>query len=175
MSQKLHEVEPPVVKQWLDQGDAILIDVREADEFNDEFIPKAQLFPTSSLHPESLPQGMGKKLIFHCKVGRRSANAAIKWADYLGAPDAYYMKGGIDAWKQAGLSTLSNQPGSRNIQQQTYIGAGILILIGTGLAALFSSWFLILPFLAGLVLLYAGCKGTSYLSHVLSKIRREKS
>lgn len=175
MMPKLHELDPLIVKQWLDSGDAILIDVREVEEFNDEYIPRAQLFPTSSFDPQILPRGDGKKLVFHCKAGKRSSNAASKWADYFGAPDAYNLKGGIDAWKKSGLSTLSNQVGSRNIQSQAYIGSGILVLLGTFLSALLTKWFLLIPAFIGLVLIYAGIKGTSYLSYALSKIRSKKT
>jgi rhodanese-related sulfurtransferase len=170
MQPKLHDIDPISAKQWLDQGDALLIDVREAIEFNDEYIPGAQLFPTSSFDPQALPEGQGKKLIFHCKGGKRSANAAIKWANVLGAPDTYHIKGGIEAWKKAGLATLSNRATSRSIQKLAYINSGVLILLGTLLAAIASPWFLLLPASAGLILLYAGLKGTSYLSYLLSKI-----
>lgn len=170
MQTRLHDVEAGQVKQWIDDGDALLIDVREVEEFNEEYIPRAQLFPISSLDPYVLPRGEGKKVVFHCKGGRRSAAAALKWADHAGAPDAYHLRGGIDAWKRAGFSTLSNLSHSKNIQKKAYIGAGSLILLGTLLAWIFSSWFLIFPAIAGIILLYAGFAGTSMLSYLLSKL-----
>lgn len=174
MLQKLHEVDAETVKQWVDNGDAILIDVREVEEYNLEYIPKAQLFPLSSFSPQQIPKGDGKKIVFHCKAGRRSANAATKWADFSGAPDAYSLKGGIDAWKSSGLATLSNQATSKNIQSQAYFWAGILVLAGTFLAAAISSWFLLLTALGGVLLVSAGIFGLSFLSYILAAIKSKK-
>jgi rhodanese-related sulfurtransferase len=174
MIQNIHEIEPVTLKQWIDNGDAILIDVREVEEYNAEHIGPSELHPLSSFDPHIIPQGNGKKIIFHCKGGKRSVHAATKWADYLGAPDAFSLKGGLDAWKKAGLSTLSNEAASRDIQKITYISSGVLVLLGSIAAGVLSPWFLLLPVFAGTVLLYAGIKGTSYLSYLVSRIRRKK-
>lgn len=173
MTHKLHEIEPMALKDWLDQGDAIIIDVREIPEFNDEYIPQAQLHPVSTFEPRQIPSGDGKKIVFYCRSGRRSAAAALKWADYCGAPDAYSLRGGIDQWKISGLSTLSNQPGSKRIQQQVYVAAGLIILIGTILGAWVSLWFLLLPALSGLAFLYAGMAGTTFFSYLLSQCSKK--
>lgn len=172
--QKIHEVEPAEIKKWLDNHEILLIDVREVEEYNDAYIPGALLYPTSSFNPKEIPNTQGQKIVFHCKAGKRSANAAVKWADFYGAPDVYSMKGGIDAWKEKGFATESNQATANTIRQQTYIWSGILILAGTLLAAWLSAWFLLLPALAGMILVYTGVAGTSYLAYIISKLRKKK-
>jgi rhodanese-related sulfurtransferase len=102
---KLHEVDPVLVKEWLDQNKALLIDVRELDEYQDESINGSLSFPTSTLQISTLPHDKAKKIVFHCKGGRRSANAAQKWANFFGEGEAYHMKGGIEAWINSGLPT----------------------------------------------------------------------
>lgn len=174
MQTRIHDVEAAQIKQWLDDGDAILVDVREVGEFNEEYIPRSQLFPMSNLDPHVLPRGDGKKVVFHCKGGRRSESVASRWASHTGSPDAYFMKGGIEAWKKAGFSTLSNLTHSKNIQKKAYISAGSLILLGTLLAWIFSSWFLILPAIAGFILIYVGFAGTSMMSYIISRLLSQR-
>jgi rhodanese-related sulfurtransferase len=174
MLQKLHEIEALQVKQWLEDSDALLIDVREVNEFNEEYIPRAQLYCMSTFSAADIPNSQGKKIIFQCKTGRRATQAATKWADYLGAPDAYVLKGGIEAWKDAGLATHSNTPASQSLQKKAYISAGVLILLGILLAVSISSWFLLLPAATGLFLIFAGLKGISFLSYLFAKIKSKR-
>lgn len=61
------------------QGDAILIDVREADEFKAEHITYASSLPLSNL--KSLFSQMNipvtRKVIFHCFKGKRGAKHVL--------------------------------------------------------------------------------------------------
>ena len=54
--------------------------------------------------PERFPRITAKKLVFHCAVGIRSA-AAAKQLMKQGHPQLYNLRGGINAWKEAGLAT----------------------------------------------------------------------
>ena len=44
---ELREAEPGTVKAWLESDQAVLIDIREPDEYAREHIPGAQLVPLS--------------------------------------------------------------------------------------------------------------------------------
>lgn len=89
-------------KRRLDAGDAILIDIRESDEHAREHIIGARLAPLSALDAHDFDRDHAKTAIFHCKSGMRTqTNAARLIAK--GFREAYFLQGGIEAWKAAGL------------------------------------------------------------------------
>ncbi|MSO94118.1 MAG: rhodanese-like domain-containing protein [Rhodospirillales bacterium] len=104
MTGQVEEVDPATVKEWLDKGKAVLVDVREVPEYAQEHIAGALLVPLSEFDPQKIPQSPGKKVVMQCGVGQRSHQAA----EYLigqGYQDIVNMSGGIQAWKEAGLPT----------------------------------------------------------------------
>lgn len=166
----LKEIQPMEVKKMLDAGEIILIDVREPLEYTEEHLAKAQLFPLSQFRPEALPDPAGKKLLFYCRLGRRSAMAALKWGEHSGVNEVYALKSGIEAWKQAGLPILADKVTSNKIENQTYVFSGLVIILGIILSLSVSEWFLILPALAGLLLIISGAIGHSLFSFLLSML-----
>ena len=101
---QLKEVKVEIVAKWLSSGQALLVDVRETSEFEQEHIPGAMLVPLSMLDPETFPRINIKKLVLHCAVGTRSA-AAAKMLVKAGHIPPINMVGGIKAWREAGLGT----------------------------------------------------------------------
>lgn len=98
------EVESAMVDRWMDDGEAVLVDVRETSEYEQEHIPGSLLVPLSVFDPDRFPRIPGKKLVIHCAVGKRSA-AAGKQLLQAGHPLVHNLQGGILAWKEAGLAT----------------------------------------------------------------------
>ncbi len=98
------EVDADTVNRWLDAHEAVLVDVRETSEYEQEHIPGSVLVPLSVFDPDRFPRITGKKLVFHCAIGKRSA-AAAKQLMKVGHPQLYNLQGGIHAWKEAGLVT----------------------------------------------------------------------
>ncbi len=98
------EVDATTVNQWLDDGEAVLVDVRETSEYEQEHIPGSLLVPLSVFDPERFPHIPGKKLVIHCAVGKRSA-AAGKQLLQAGHPQVHNLYGGILGWKEAGFAT----------------------------------------------------------------------
>lgn len=97
-------MDPREAKRRLDEGSAVLIDVREPAEFEREHIPGARLVPLSTFdaHDFDRDRDAGKAAIFHCQSGRRTAiNSAQLIA--AGFREAYSLRGGINAWREAGL------------------------------------------------------------------------
>ncbi len=166
----IKEIEPSVLKKGLDSGEIILIDVREHLEYIEEHISRAQLFPMSHFEPRLLPDPTGKTLVFYCQIGRRSSNAAAKWANYSGANEAFCLKGGLYHWKDQGLPTVVDTKASVKIEEQTYILSGFIILTALLMALLISDWFLVIPAFIALLLVISGFVGHSYLSFLLSKL-----
>lgn len=86
----------------LRSGKALVIDVREADEFAAGHIPGAVNMPLSTFQPSELPQAAGKKLVLTCLGGKRSAMALDKCSAAQDAVDTH-LAGGFGAWQAARL------------------------------------------------------------------------
>ena len=83
----------------------VLIDVREADEYNAGHIPGAVFIPRGMLEfklsstPELSPRDL--KIAVYCKTGGRSALAALTLHE-MGYINVKSIAGGFDAWVNAG-------------------------------------------------------------------------
>ncbi len=170
MEATVKEIDPLALKKGLDAGEIILIDVREHLEYEEEHISRAQLFPISNFEPRQLPDPLGKTLVFYCQMGRRSANAAQKWAKHAGVGEALSMKGGLKNWKDQGLPTVTDTTASVKVEEQTYILSGVMILIALLLNQIISDWFLLIPGAIAILLIVSGIAGHSYLAFMLSKL-----
>lgn len=97
---------PQEVQHALDTGQAVLIDVREPNEFDAERIQGAINMPLSSFDPSALPVDDGKRVILSCAGGVRSVTA-LNAARAAGLSLEEHLAGGLRAWKMAGLPTES--------------------------------------------------------------------
>lgn len=101
---QIKSMDPVTLKKRLDEGSAILIDIREPHEHAREHIEGARLVPLSRFQAENFGDVHDKTAIFHCHSGGRTgANARLLMSK--GFRDAYHLQGGIMAWKAAGLPT----------------------------------------------------------------------
>lgn len=104
---RLIEIEAATLCRWLDMGRALLVDVREEDEFAEDRISGALNMPLSSFDPARLPETGGRRLVLVCGVGRRSAQAAgILMA--AGHTEVTHLRGGMLAWDDAQFRTVSH-------------------------------------------------------------------
>jgi rhodanese-related sulfurtransferase len=84
-------------------ADAAVIDVRNPDEYANGHVPGATLIPVNSVFQRKDELPAGKKIIFVCAVGQRSALAAeMAAAAGLPADRLYNLEGGTDGWRKAG-------------------------------------------------------------------------
>jgi rhodanese-related sulfurtransferase len=103
----LPEVDIHEAKKRIDNG-AVLIDVREQNEFDDLRIPDSVLVPLSEFQQrfEELPKD--KEIVMQCRSGARSGQAT----EFLlanGYTNVVNMTGGILAWNEAGLPVQSGK------------------------------------------------------------------
>lgn len=108
MTSSIKEMTPAAVAEALHNHSIALVDVREPAEYAAERIHGALLFPLSSFDPKMLPAD-GRKIVFHCGSGKRSATA-VQRCQAEGVAIDTHMAGGIAAWKQAGLPTVKLDP-----------------------------------------------------------------
>jgi len=100
---------PEEVKEEMDRGDAVLIDVRTPAEYAFEHIRGALLAPLSDFDPALLPSQEGKRIILHCGSGVRSKMAAERMLE-AGHKQVAHMEGGIAAWKRGKLAFIATDP-----------------------------------------------------------------
>ena len=164
----VREVDVDTARRWIDEGTALLIDVRETDEHARERIPGATNHALSGLDP-SLLAGHDGPILIHCRSGARSADACARLA--AAGIEVVNVQGGIEAWKRAGHPTAaSGQRLPISVMRQVQITIGVLVLAGVGLAATVSPWFMILPAFLGAGLVFAGVSGTCGLAAVLARM-----
>ncbi len=96
------EITPVELAAMLKDETAVLVDVREPDEFAAGHIQGAINLPLSRFAPEQLPVEPGKQVVLQCAGGKRSGMALERCAAAGAAVDTH-LAGGIGAWKAAGL------------------------------------------------------------------------
>jgi len=104
----LNPINAAELKRKLETGDAVLIDIREPNEHALEHIVEARLAPLSSFDPQALADCRDKVGVFHCKSGMRTRTNSARLAA-CGFTQAYFLDGGIEAWKAAGYEVRVQQ------------------------------------------------------------------
>ncbi len=97
------EIPPETVHRWICDGEAVLVDVREADELAQARLEEAIHVPMSAFNPERIPVDTGKKVVFICAQGARSEQVRRYVVAQGILTEAYNMAGGLMAWAEAGL------------------------------------------------------------------------
>lgn len=165
----LPTIKPAEARRLLDGG-ALLIDIREADEYARENIPSARHLPLSKLDEAELAVRRGQLVIFHCKSGARTKANAPRLAAKLGETcEAFIVEGGLDAWRKAGLPVASDRSQPLELQRQVQIGAGGLAIVGTLLGLFASPWFFVVPIFVGAGLFMAGLTGFCGMARILMR------
>ncbi|MCA9283807.1 MAG: rhodanese family protein [Phycisphaerales bacterium] len=163
----LKEIDAATLKRWLDADEAVVVDVREVDEHARERIPGAQLASLSKLDPTQVPASSeARRVVLHCRSGRRSGEAAGRLLA-SGHVEAFHLKGGLEAWKAAGLPIQENPRLPISIIRQVQLVIGAVVLAGSILAATVSPWFLLLTGFFGVGVFIAGATGTCGMAAVV--------
>ena len=167
---RIIDLSPSEAMERIGSGDAVLIDVREGFEHRSAAIPGAELHPLSSFDPERVRAvAGGREVIFHCRSGKRSAEAAHRFAP--GEDAAHHLAGGILAWEAAGLETRRSSSAPKiDVMRQVQIAAGSLVLAGVVLGAFVHPGFLGISAFVGAGLTFAGLSGWCGMAKLLAKM-----
>ncbi len=84
-------------------GEAVIIDVREADETSAASVPGVTIIPMSEITGRIAEIPRDRTLILMCHSGARSESVARYLEANEGFEDTANLEGGIVAWHQAGL------------------------------------------------------------------------
>ncbi|MGB0767777.1 MAG: rhodanese-like domain-containing protein [Phycisphaeraceae bacterium] len=163
------DLSPIEVQRLLDEGGAVLVDVREPFEHAAERIAGSIPMPLGSLDPEALRERhAGQRIVFHCAGGKRSAAACARFAEGQGGSTAH-LAGGIEAWKQAGLPTIKpTKAGPIPVMRQVQITAGSLVIVGLLLGRFVAEPFYLLCAFIGVGLVFAGVSGWCGMAKLLA-------
>ena len=166
MTAILHRLSPQQVRAKLDNGQAVLVDIREPDEFARSHIKGAYSQPLSTWEKAQLSVDPDADVIFTCRSGMRTAGACDRLAARVSG-DAFVLDGGLDAWAKAGLPVATNADVPMEIMRQVQIAAGSLVLIGVLLGFLVApAWFGLAAFV-GAGLTFAGVSGFCGMARLL--------
>jgi sulfur-carrier protein adenylyltransferase/sulfurtransferase len=149
---KIGEVDPAAAREQLGNG-AVIVDVRELEEWSAGHIPGAKHVPKSYLESriEGAVPERSKHVILYCASGNRSAWAARTLIEDLGYEHVESMTGGFTLWKDRGyevdtprtLSAEQRERYSRHLLlpevgidgQQKLLDAKVLLLGAGGLGS----------------------------------------
>src|SRR5438093_3156677 len=98
------EISPQDAAAKLKSGEAVIVDVRDKDEWDEDYIPGAIHMSrgTIELDIEEKVPDLDAMIICHCGGGGRGA-LATESLQKMGYKNVRNMSGGFKAWKAAGL------------------------------------------------------------------------
>jgi rhodanese-related sulfurtransferase len=95
--------------QLINRQNALMLDVRETQEYEGGRVPNAVHLPLSQLagRGEEIKKFSARPVIAYCERGNRSRSAAATLAK-LGFSQVYTLRGGLRAWAEAGLPVVKD-------------------------------------------------------------------
>jgi rhodanese-related sulfurtransferase len=163
-------VDAGTLKRWMDNGEAVVVDVREPAEHAAQKIDGATLLPLGSVNKTALPDASDKKLVIHCRSGKRSMNACEKLLAEDPNLKIYNLEGGILAWVASGHEVASSGKFFLPLDRQVQLTIGLGVLIGSLLAYFINPLFFVLTGFFGAGLIFAGLSGFCGLAIIMAKM-----
>ncbi|WP_373778801.1 rhodanese family protein [Glaesserella sp.] len=154
------------------EENALLIDIRQPDEYQREHIKGSVLHPLQLLQASGLPNAAQQHttLIFHCKSGMRtqSTHKLISQLTKSNNFDVFILENGLDGWKKSGYDTIIDHSQPIELMRQVQITAGLLVLLGVTLGWFVTPIFYLLSAFIGAGLIFAGITGLCSMAKLLS-------
>jgi rhodanese-related sulfurtransferase len=166
MTAQLHPLSPAEVRARMAAGKAVLVDIREADEFARSHIGGAVSQPLSQWEQAHLAIDPAADVVFTCRSGMRTQGACDRLTARVQG-DAFVLAGGLDAWQRAGLPVAQDRKAPMELARQVQITAGLMILTGVLLGTFVAApWYGLAGFV-GAGLTFAGLSGTCAMARLL--------
>lgn len=169
MNPALISLKPEDVDKRLARRGAVLVDIREPDEFARRHVRGALSRPLSSFEQAHLKVEAGQDVVFTCRTGMRTGANCERLAAVVDGP-AYVLEGGVDAWASAGLPVEGDRKAPLEIIRQVQIAAGSLVLAGAALGFAVHPGFYALSAFVGAGLVFAGVTGFCGMATLLARM-----
>ena len=163
----LPPIDPKSLSHKLKSREVTLIDIREPDEFAREHIDGAVSLPLSRLEAGHVALQSATPVVFTCKTGMRTNSNCDRLAAHVATP-AFVLQGGLEGWKNAGLTTHADRKAPIEIMRQVQITAGSIVLLGAILSDAVHPAFIWLSAFIGAGLVFAGASGWCGMAKLLS-------
>jgi rhodanese-related sulfurtransferase len=170
MSDQKSNVVAAEVAAVISSGKGTLVDVRTPAEFQEVHAQGALLVSLDILDRAAVEAARGNHpgpVYLLCASGIRATKAADKLRQ-AGFTEVEVVEGGTNAWVKAGLPVVRGRK-TISIERQVRIGAGSLVLIGTGLGWFVHPAFFLLAAFVGAGLVFAGVTDLCGMAIVLAK------
>jgi rhodanese-related sulfurtransferase len=97
-------INPTEAMQLINHEDALMLDIRDLNEYKEGHIPDAKNIPQSALASRlrELEKYKNKPVILYCRTGARSSSAASVLKKN-GFQTVHSLGGGLSAWQTANL------------------------------------------------------------------------
>jgi len=101
---EIDEVDAVQARELIEDGDPLILDVREQDEWDEGHLPRAVHIPRGNLESriEAAAPDRSRSILVYCSAGNRSAFAA-KSLEELGYESPVSLSGGFTDWKRNGF------------------------------------------------------------------------
>jgi rhodanese-related sulfurtransferase len=166
MTAKPISLTPNHVAERLREGRAVLVDIREPDEFARRHIAGALSRPLATFDAASVQIEPRKDIVFTCRSGMRTAANCDRLAAACDG-QAFVLEGGVDGWAAAGLPVVEDRKAPLELMRQVQIGAGLLVLAGVALGFIVHPAFFGLSGAVGAGLTAAGATGFCGMARLL--------
>ena len=150
------EIDAKTAKEFLDRGEAILVDVRDDFENKMSRVPGSILMPLEKLDMDYFSR-QDQKIILYCETGNRSMKAGRKVSASVESP-VYSISGGLKSWISQGFP-LEGCACRYSLLEQVQIFIGTILFIGALLTLFISEYYSLISLFIGIGLFNAGVTG----------------
>lgn len=167
----IQAIKPQKAFDLVEKG-ARLVDIRSSDEHEREYIDieGVRNVPIERFAGKKLKADKNTVVIFHCRSGARTRMNAKLLEKSVAPGQAYYIEGGLNAWKKAGLPVFTAPSQSFEISRQVQMLVGALVAAGVTLGFVISPWFHLVAAFIGVEQLFAGLTGVNLLGYLMMQM-----
>jgi len=161
----IRKISPVEAKRLVDEENALLVDIREPEEFATKCIEGARLEPLSVFPYLAPDPDRERPAVFYCLAGGRTGDN-IAALEGRGFAASYLIEGGLEGWEKAGLPVTQRVmplPMPRQIQ----MAAGCMVFLFS-LLSFFAPAFIWLTLFVGAGLVFAGYSGICLMARLLA-------
>jgi len=164
----IRNISPAEAKRLVEEEKALLVDIREPEEYAGAHIAGARLAPLSVLPLLPPDPDRERPAVFYCHSGRRTGDNAPALEGRAFAA-AYCIEGGLSGWQNAGLPVVRRGSGAPSMARQIQVAAGALVFIFS-LLAFSRPGFTWLTLFVGAGLMFAGVSGICLMAKLLARL-----